>query len=264
MKENNFLVIGRDEKMYSCRNRFRQLSYESECTDAASIKNMIADYSDIVLPLPTLANGCISGTGLSLDEFISLLNGEQTIFCGNISPSVFPCEAYSYYTDEEFLIKNSRLTAQGTLRIILENVRTDIFTMSAAVIGYGRCGKAICKSLSNNGCDVTSYSRRRASAAQAENDGIKTGKFNHLNNELHQFDIIVNTVPFNLINTDTLEQLTQSNLYIEVASRPYGFNIAGADKFNFKYVLAESLPGKFTPVNAGINIADTVVSIIRE
>ena len=41
-------------------------------------------------------------------------------------------------------------------------------------------------------------------------------------------------------------------------------NINEIDKYNFRYVLAESLPGRFTPTSAGANIADTVIEMIKE
>ncbi|HCT17325.1 MAG TPA: hypothetical protein DIW36_08120 [Ruminococcaceae bacterium] len=61
-----------------------------------------------------------------------------------------------------------------------------------------------------------------------------------------------------------MERLTSKNLYVEIASKPYGFNINETDKYNFRYILAESLPGRFTPTSAGANIADTVIELIKE
>ena len=74
----------------------------------------------------------------------------------------------------------------------------------------------------------------------------------------------MNTVPHNILSKKTMEKLTKRNLYIEIASKPYGFNINEIDKYNFRYVLAESLPGRFTPTSAGANIADTVIEMIKE
>lgn len=262
--DNNFLIIGNDEKMRSCKKRLNELNIEADCLDAEISESLIGRYGNIILPLPTIANGCISGTGISVSSFNSILDGRQTIFCGNIKPDIFSCRAFSYYEDEGFLIKNSRLTAQGTLRIILDNISEDLHSLSAAVIGYGRCGKEICKILKNAGLRVTSFSRRRETITLAENDGVCAEHCRNINSKAGSFDITVNTVPFNLIDSSGLEKLTNDNIYIEIASKPYGFNIAGADKFNFRYVLAESLPGKYTPVSAGRNIADTVAGMIKE
>ncbi|MCQ2484504.1 MAG: hypothetical protein MJ168_04110 [Clostridia bacterium] len=260
--EYNFAVAGCDEKMKSCKQRLNELGFGADCLDSEQIKDTIRRYRNIVLPLPTLSNGCIAG--VPFDEFCGLLDNEQTVFCGNTAPEKFPCRAFSYYSDEGFLIKNSRLTAQGVLKIVLDNIRTDLHTMNTAVIGYGRCGREICRIMKRNGADVTSFSRRMQTFAAAENDGMKTDSIGNINKKLCKYDVIINTVPFNIIEKSGLECLTQRNMYIEVASRPYGFNISGTDTFNFRYVLAESLPGRFTPVSAGMNIADTVAGILRE
>ena len=82
--------------------------------------------------------------------------------------------------------------------------------------------------------------------------------------KIRDFDIIVNTVPYNILDRGTMERLTSKNLYVEIASKPYGFNINETDKYNFRYILAESLPGRFTPTSAGANIADTVIELIKE
>lgn len=260
--EKKILVFGSDRKMISCRKRLRELGFNAVCSEGDGWEALVRNTDMIILPLPTVANGCISG--VPFESFCAQLSEKHTVFCGNISEDVFPCRAYSYYYDGGFLIKNSRLTAQGTLKLILENTETDLHSMKTAVIGYGRCGREICRSLKNNGADVTSFSRRSQSLTAAENDGMHSENIKHLNEKLGDFDITVNTVPCNIIDKKGLERLTERNLYVEAASRPYGFNIAEADKYNFRYVLAESLPGKFTPVSAGINIADTVAGMIKE
>lgn len=258
---HDFAVIGCDNKMKSCKTELVRLGFGAECLDSERLKE-INKFRRIVLPLPTLKNGCISG--VPFEEFCKRLKPEQTVFCGNISPEAFPCKAFSYYYNEDFLVKNSRLTAQGVLRIVLESINTDLRTISAAVIGYGRCGKEICKLLKLNGIDVTSFSRRVQTLTAAQIDGMKTEKIIDINNRLSSFDIIINTVPCNIIEKSGLKSLTQRNLYIEIASKPYGFDTDSTDKSDFRYVLAQSLPGKFTPVSAGINIAEAVVGILKE
>lgn len=253
--DSNFLILGNDEKMKSCKKRLNELGFRADTFEENTV---IDNYNCIVLPLPTVKDGCITGTDISVEQLNSMLTDKHTVFCGNVSPDIFSCRAFSYYNDKGFLIKNSRLTAQGTLKIILENVKDDLRCLSAAVIGYGRCGREICRTLRNTGVEVTSFSRRNETLVMAENDGMHSESIININKKLSNFDIIINTVPCNIIDTSGLEM---KNLYIEIASKPYGFNITETDKSGFRYVLAESLPGKFTPVSAGRNIADTVAGI---
>lgn len=258
MKDNNFLVFGKNKKMLACAGRLEQLGYEAVCFDGTEPDSEIKNHDKIILPLPTLDDGRILGTNLNFEYFCSLLAEDCTVFCGNVSTKAFPCRAYSYYENENFIAANSRLTAQGTLRLVLENTEKDISTLKIAVIGYGHCGREICRLLKSCSADVTSFSRR----SEAENDGLKADKTENINLRLSEFDIIINTVPCNIIDRNALGQLTQDNVYIEIASKPYGF--AHGDNLNFRYIPAGGLPGRFTPVSAGINIADTVISMMKE
>lgn len=260
MQAENFLLIGNDKKMQSCQNRLIERGYRASCCESDEIEGNAALYPNIILPLPTLANGFISGTGFTIEEFSRLTRENHCIFYGNLEINPFGKNGFCYY-NESFLVKNSRLTAQGVLRLVLENTEKDMYSMNAAVLGYGRCGRAICKSLQENGIRTVSVARNYNSFALAENEKLNTMNYEDFSGEIRKFDIIVNTVPCNILDRKVMERLTPKNLYIEIASKPYGFNINETDKYNFKYILAESLPGKFTPMSAGVNIADTVIAI---
>ena len=263
MQAEKFLVIGIDKKMQACRSRLTDLGFDASCCDGDTLKQMLPFYCNIILPIPTLANGVISGTGISVSELCEKLSENQLVFYGNLGNNPFGASGKSYY-NESFLVKNSRLTAQGAMRIILENTDRDVYTLKAAVLGYGRCGRAICKSLQSNGVSTTVVTRNPFSAALAENEKLESTDFKVFCKKAADFDVIVNTVPHNILSKKTMEKLTKRNLYIEIASKPYGFNINEIDKYNFRYVLAESLPGRFTPTSAGANIADTVIEMIKE
>lgn len=261
MQVEKFLIIGNDKKQQACRNRLNERGFVAACCDGEAVFDEMRHYSSIILPIPTLANGCISGTRLTLSELEQELSREQRVFYGNLDYSPFGEKSVSYY-NESFLVKNSRLTAQGVLRLMLENTDKDLSTLKAAVLGYGRCGKAICKSLRANGVSTFSVSRKAYSAVLAENDGLEAMQYNEFYEKISGFDVIVNTVPYNILGRESMERLTKRNIYIEIASKPYGFNINETDKYNFRYILAESLPGRFTPTSAGINIADTVLEML--
>ncbi len=260
----NFLIAGNDRKMTECKNRLNQKGFISNCSHGNDFISLLPMYKYIILPLPTVANGFVSGTSRTVKELNEVLSDDQIVFFGNLPLYSFGEKGHSYYNDEAFLIENSRLTAQGVLKIILENIQIDLKTLNVAVLGFGRCGKAVCSLLKNCGFCVTSFSRRRYPKTLAENDGYKVADIGDIDACISCFDIIVNTIPNNIISEKGLEKLNEKNLYIEIASKPYGFDISNTDVYNFKYVLGESLPGKFTPVSAGMNIADTVLEILKE
>lgn len=262
MNSGVFLVLGNDKKMKACRKRLVDRGFSAQNIDlSAELKRI--DRSDyIILPLPSVANAKINGTDISFTELLSVIDNGQMVFCGNIDVSSYK-NFYSYYSNESFLLKNSRLTAQGVLKIIIDNTEDDIRNINVAVLGYGRCGRAVCRLLSSCGMNITSFSRRYETVTLAEDEGIVAGKIDDFRETILHFDIIVNTIPMNILTKNEISQLNQNNIYIEVASKPYGFDISETDIFNFRYILAESLPGRFTPKSAGYNIADTVLSMIK-
>lgn len=260
MKGEKFLILGNDKKMFACCNRLKDIGYTAEMYENGT---KFEDFDNIILPLPTIANTKIKGTNITFDEFAGSLSFGQKVFCGNIDVVSFE-NYYSYYCDESFLISNSRLTAQGVLRLILDTVDCDMIELNAVVIGYGRCGKSICRLLKNSGFKVMSASRRKETIIEAYNDGIKAVSINKIDEFVDDTDILINTVPVNILSKEYISRLKSNTIYIEVASKPYGFNITETDVYNFRYILAESLPGRFVPESAGKNIADTVLKILKE
>lgn len=263
MMGNNFLIIGSDKKMIECKNRLNLKGYWADCRVGKEALINASVYKNIILPLPTIANGYISGSGITLEQLYDAISEENNVFFGNYIPPN-KTNTLSYYYNNSFIMKNSFLTAQGVLKIILDNVDYCIFKAKVAVIGYGKCGRMIAKLLKDVGFDVTVFSRRSETITEADLNGMNSDPISKLEKKLSDYRLIVNTVPSNIISKKSIEKLTQENVYIEVASKPYGFNIAETDVFNFKYILAESLPGRFAPVSAGENIADTVIDMLKE
>lgn len=263
MKVNNFLIIGNDQKMHECKNHMINKGYEAVIVTEDEVMSKLKEYRNIILPLPTISNDYISGTCLTFDDIIRNISDNQNIFTGNIDLN--NCDnCHSYYYNESFLIKNSYLTAQGVLRLILEYVDYGLYDKSVAVIGYGRCGKAISSLLNGIGMNVTVFSRRTDTMNQVYYDGFIPRKITEINDLVDDYNFIVNTVPSNIVSKEGAQKLTADNIYIEIASKPYGININETDFYNFKYILGKSLPGRFFPKSAGINIADTVIEILKE
>lgn len=263
MKVGSFLIFGNDAKMLACKDELCSNGFTAEIYDGTELSETIVNYNYIILPLPTLIGSKIGGTDIDFDFLMSLLNENQRLFVGNLRCSSDD-NVFSYYFNENFINMNSEYTAQGVLRLLLENVDSYAEDIKVAVTGYGRCGKAICKLLDKCGFDVMSFSRRAETVGQARENGIKADLIDILYNSINRFSVIINTVPENIFNNDVLTEINNNTVYIETASAPYGFDKSLADCFNFKYILGSGLPGKFLPRSAGINIAKTVTDILKE
>lgn len=263
MKNDNFLIVGNDLKMKGCADCLNSSGYESElCT--GELLSKLSNYKNVILPLPTATDGIICGTDVNINDLSERLQKGQRVFYGNLNNNPFGENGYCYYTDDDFIKYNARLTAQGVLKLILDNIFTDITTIKICVLGYGRCGEAICSLLEKNKIDVTVFSRRRIPDRNSESFAQKWRSIYDINSVISSFDIIINTIPYNVISEEGIKSLNYKNMYIEVASKPFGFNISSIEYAHFKYIKANSLPGRFTPASAGKNIAETVINIIKE
>lgn len=263
MNNNNFIILGNDLKMKECKNHLERLGYTAvnvseDCLD------QIRNYRNIILPLPTETEGKITGTDITTANLSDVVSDKQNIFYGNLNNNPFGDNGVCYYNDNEFVEYNAVLTAQGVMKIILDNVQMLIKDVRIAVLGFGKCGKAICKLLSQNENNPDVFTRDSRSKIDALSSGYGHKNILEINDVIYEYDIVINTIPFNIISTQAIKTLTDENIYIEIASKPYGFDVVSVDLSAFKYINASSLPGRFTPISAGRNIAKTIVRMIEE
>lgn len=247
------------------------LSNRGFITTVCEVIKDIESADAIILPLPfTTDNVNIKGTNTKIDSFINKLNKSTVVFAGKLNKTAAEMlngrniTFYDYNAREEFAQKNAVPTAQGVLTYVLNNTNVTLNNLKIAVTGYGKCGKCICKTFKNNGSDVTSYSRRYTTVADAETDGLTAYLIKDLNRTIYDADIIINTVPEIIMGKDFFNCVSDNTILIDVASYPYGFDIDYAKKINKIVNILSSLPGKYVPKTAGIIIAETIINIIEE
>lgn len=237
-----FYVEKGDLRMNYCLSFLEKSDY--------AITDNISDADYIILPF-----------NAKPENYIGKINSNQAVFCFKTDGFCEICNAKSYCT-QEYTEKNSLMTAQGTLAVLLENINELLNEKRIAVLGYGHCGKAICNLLKRYTSNISCYARSEIRQKEILRDGIACRYT--VDKSVAKEDIIINTIPYNVLNEEILNSLNENSLYIEVASAPYGFDVSGADNYKFKFVSASGLPGKYTPISAGGNIAQAVIGIIKE
>lgn len=168
----------------------------------------------------------------------------------------------NYTANEYFKARNALPTAEGALRLAMENTPSTISGSRVTVIGYGYCGKAIADRLYCLDADVTVIARNESSRAVAENCGLKSAPMDMIANI--PSDIIFNTVPTLVLTKPILRQLDRSTLIIDIASKPGGVDFDAAEKLGIKTLHALGIPGKYTPRTAGEILKTTVLSILSK
>lgn len=241
------------------------------------IPDDVINFSDyIILPTPVTRdnktiNAPYSSKELLIDEkFLGSIKN-KVIFVG-IIPNILKQfdekvknKSYSvedYYT-ENFKILNSIPTAEGAVKIALEEKHSTIYQSKCLVIGYGKIGKTLSKILKSMGAYVTVSARKSTDRAWAFAEGYKSINISE-SQATYDYDFIFNTVPFILLNENILKNLKKDVLVIDLASPPGGVDKEAALKLDIKSIHALAIPGKYFPESSAEIIKSEIYSIIKE
>lgn len=229
----------------------------------------------VVLPLPVcgeegVLNAPLSGKRHLLAGILDRLSPGQVICAGLVSPYAASLAEQrgltirDYFAREELAVANAIPTAEGAVQIAMEELPVTIHGARILVIGYGRVGKLLAHRFSVLGARVTVAARKYEDLAWAKAYGYATEHTGELDGWLCSYDLVVNTVPAQVLGEARLTDLQKGALVIDLASRPGGVDFEAAARLGVKAIWALSLPGKVAPVTSGKNIRDTIYNILKE
>ncbi len=229
----------------------------------------------VIFPLPISGDGILLNAPLSkethpLSLFFPFLRPKQILCAGKVDVHTHSMaqehglELHDYFAREELAVANSVPTVEGALQIAMEELPITLHGCRALVIGYGRLGKLMSQRLHVLGAKVSVSARKWADLTWAEAYGYGVEQTNFLDGWLCGYDLIVNTVPAQILTEPRLAELKPGCLVIDLASKPGGVDLDAARKLGVRVIWALSLPGKVAPVSAGKAIRDTVYNILRE
>ncbi len=276
-KISSLLVIGGDERRNSLCSQLTKHGYEVTDDEVFENENVlfenITNFDAVVLPLPASTDGSHIYTRgkqrYSINRIIDTLSKEQTVFAGKLSSAhrkkfeAAGVRVFDYFLLESVQISNAVPTAQGVLKIVLDNIGYTVLSSSVAVTGFGKTAKAVADVFDSLGACVTVFARSEKDLATARARSLNAEKLRRLSARAGDFDIIVNTVPVLVVDGAVLGMAKKECLVIDIASAPFGTDFSAASRMGIKAIQCPSLPGKVAPVTAGIILADGINSIIR-
>lgn len=148
-------------------------------------------------------------------------------------------------------IPNAVPTAEGALYILLRDTDITVNGMRVLVLGFGRVGEAVAIRLRALGAEVLVANRGERRTAKAESMGFAVAKWSNWQTRLADCDVVVNTVPTQVLGRVHLSRLTKGALVLDLASGAGGTDFAAAEDLGVRAVHALSLPGKIAPISAG-------------
>lgn len=167
--------------------------------------------------------------------------------------------------NEAFTVLNVIPTVEGAIQVAMENTEFTIHDSNCLVLGFGRLGKLLSKTLKELGANVSCMARRDKDLSWIKALGYKGIHINDLANGLSNVDIIFNTVPAIVLKErelKTLKEQSKNVIVIELASSPGGVDLDKAKEYGIKIVKAQGLPGKVAPITAAKYIKETLEKII--
>ena len=287
MKKRKYTVIGGDlrsvklaELLAADGNEvniygFKNAGFEVKVNEIEDLRLAI-DQSDVVVgPLPCsndneTINAPFDPEKIYINEVFKSMSKNQLFVAGRISEKIAHLAAvyYVYTIDilerEEMAVLNAIPTAEGAIQVAMEEMPITLHDCNALILGFGRIGKLLAKMIQGIGANVFVEARKYSDLAWIRGYGYKPIMLSDLMNCVQDMDVIFNTVPHVILNTDILKKVQKECLIIDLASKPGGVDFEKAKEIGIKTIWALSLPGKVAPVTAAKFIKDTIHNIIDE
>jgi dipicolinate synthase subunit A len=189
--------------------------------------------------------------------------GKAAVFTGSFCPKI-KAKTKNYAEREAFAVRNAVPTAEGAIKIAMEESCESICGMRACVLGFGRIGAVLAKDLLALGAGVDVFARRSEARALAASFGADAYTFESLPAKIGSYGCIFNTVPQRIAGEAVLSRIKAGAPFIELASAPGGADEALARALSVKYVPAGGLPGKIMPKSAGKILYKTIKEMMEE
>ena len=286
---NKIAIIGGDLRIVTLAKMFAKEDFEvytyglENAEDIKNFQNIIncesiqeatKNVQTVISSIPFSSNGKeintpFSKKKISIIELMDNLN-EKTLIAGSIKHDVYELidnestEIIDIMKREELAVLNTIATAEGAIQIAIENTNRVLHGSKALILGFGRIGKVLAKKLEGLSVDVTCSARKNEDFAWIRTYGYKALNTNLLGRELENYDIIINTIPYIVLNKENLKYVSKDTLLIDLASNPGGIDQTIAKELNLKFIWALSLPGKIAPVTSAEFIKNTIYNILDE
>lgn len=267
----HLLASGHTVKIFG----FDKAGFEIPIKQSDSAAEAISGADVVIGPIPCTndneyINAPFNEKKICINETFKSMNKNQLFLAGRISEKIAHlAQVYNVYAmdlleREEMAVLNSIPTSEGAIQIAMEELPITLHNSNTLILGHGRIGKILAKMLQGIGANVFVEARKYADLAWIKSYGYKPVMLSELSTVVKDVDVIFNTIPSVVLNSDLLKLLKKECLIIDLASKPGGVDFEKAKDLGIKTIWALSLPGKVAPVTAAEFIKDTVFNIIEE
>ncbi len=227
------LLWGQDPRYQALSKELgKKYSLDMACDLNIDIKK----YDIIILPMK----------GVNDNKFLELLKESKetvTIYTGIIGNlKQVNRNVVSFLDDEEIRSKNDDITVAGIIDYLKKFDYQKI-----CILGFGHIGRKLYNKLNDK--DVMVGIILDSDKKELGENSFYTTDTEKMINNFSEADIIINTVPLNIIDSKIAENLHTPIL--DIASYPHGIDNAIVSKNKLDYYLYLGIPGKYDPETAG-------------
>ena len=223
-------------------------------TGITLVREPDASVTDLLLDIPSFDSAGNLRDGEDPDALFDRLPQGIRIWGGNLQ-SLSSRNAMDLLQDPAYLCENAAITADCALKMAAPMLDTTWRLSRVLIIGWGRIGKQLSKTLKSLGSAVTVCVRKPADRALLRAFGYAVLSPAELHAISGQYDLIFNTAPAPMLNCSR-DVIGSRCIPIDLASIP---GLIGDT-----VITARGLPGKLAPRASGQLIARRILELRKE
>ena len=155
-----------------------------------------------------------------------------------------------YEKDRELMLRRGPTIVEGALGKIIELTEITIHGSTVGVVGHGTLGSLLTRTLVLMGARVLVAARNPVQRVAAEVTGASAVPLDQLPGHAHRLNMLLSTVPVQVVGDDVLEALPAGSLVMDLAAPPGGVDLERAAELGHITCWARGL-GTRAPVTAG-------------
>lgn len=157
---------------------------------------------------------------------------------------------HEYEWDVDLMLLRGPAIVEGVLKILIENTQITIHKANICLVGQGTIGGLLTRTLVGLGANVSVAARNPVQRAGAYAAGAEPYTLEQLPQILPDMDIVIGSVPKQLIGPDLLKTMKPGTLLVDVAAPPGTIDRDTANSMGLKAVWARGM-GARAPITVG-------------
>jgi dipicolinate synthase subunit A len=168
-----------------------------------------------------------------------------------------------YGTDDALSILHAVPTAEGAIRIAIENTDETLLGMDVLCIGLGRVGVSVAQAFEGMRSRVSVAARNPVQLARACAMNMAALELRNLKSQIGKFGLIVSSAAGRVLEKDLLALTRPDVLIIDLCSPPGSVDFESAKALGRKTIWGRGLAGR-APRRAGRDEWQVLMRILRE